>query len=293
MKKYHFVYITRRINSPYYYYGVHSTDNLEDGYIGSGYHLKNAVNKYGKENFSREILKFFDSHEEALKYENKIITKEILNDKYCYNIQPGGKGTKEEHLLSTKEKMSIKAKGRKLSREQINKIVETRKRNIEEKGYFHSDESRRKIGNASKGNKYLLGHKASKETRKKMSESHKERFKKDPELKQRISSSLKEFYKENQKIISNDSKKRMSESQKGRFKNPEERRRVSELTKKGMKNSDKWKEYKESFKNKERESPMKGKKNPNFGKSMKYAMHIRWHVRRNIINKECEYCVSK
>lgn len=121
MRKYHFVYITRRIGTPYYYYGVHSTDNLDDGYIGSGYHFLNAVNKYGKENFSREIIKFFDSHEEALKYENKIITKEVLNDRYCYNIQHGGKGSKEEHSLSTKEKISKANKGRKMSPESMNK----------------------------------------------------------------------------------------------------------------------------------------------------------------------------
>ena len=30
------------------YIGVHCTDNLEDGYFGSGVYLKNAVNKYGR-----------------------------------------------------------------------------------------------------------------------------------------------------------------------------------------------------------------------------------------------------
>jgi predicted GIY-YIG superfamily endonuclease len=34
-KKYHFVYITRHKNGKYYV-GRHSTDDLNDGYIGSG-----------------------------------------------------------------------------------------------------------------------------------------------------------------------------------------------------------------------------------------------------------------
>lgn len=35
-KKYHYFYkITNTINNKYYY-GVHSTDNLNDGYMGSG-----------------------------------------------------------------------------------------------------------------------------------------------------------------------------------------------------------------------------------------------------------------
>ena len=40
-----------------------------------------------------------------------------------------------------------------------------------------------------------------------------------------------------------------------------------------MQNSVKWRTYVESLKNKQIESPMKGKSNPNLSKSMKYAMH--------------------
>ena len=67
MKLYHFVYITVRLDTPYYYIGVHSTDNLLDGYLGSGYHILNAIKKYGKDSFARLELKFFNSHEEDFK----------------------------------------------------------------------------------------------------------------------------------------------------------------------------------------------------------------------------------
>jgi len=33
-KKYHFIYKTTNLLNGKYYYGMHSTDNLEDGYVG-------------------------------------------------------------------------------------------------------------------------------------------------------------------------------------------------------------------------------------------------------------------
>ena len=45
---YHYFYkITNKLNN-HYYYGIHSTDNLNDGYMGSGRKLRRAINKYKK-----------------------------------------------------------------------------------------------------------------------------------------------------------------------------------------------------------------------------------------------------
>ena len=89
-KKYHYFYkITNLINN-HFYYGIHSTNNLEDGYMGSGARLHRAYDKYGIENFEKEILKFFDSREECSNYEIEMVTEELIHDNNCYNIVGGG-----------------------------------------------------------------------------------------------------------------------------------------------------------------------------------------------------------
>lgn len=102
-KKYHYFYkITNNLNG-HFYYGVHNTDNLNDGYMGSGKRLHYAYNKYGIENFSKEILKFFNTHKDAFEYEAEFITEELKNDKNCYNIQGGGDSWNTVGLVPVKD----------------------------------------------------------------------------------------------------------------------------------------------------------------------------------------------
>ena len=54
--KYHIIYKTTNLINGKIYVGMHSTDNLNDGYLGSGWILKQAIKKYGKENFKGEVL---------------------------------------------------------------------------------------------------------------------------------------------------------------------------------------------------------------------------------------------
>lgn len=76
-----------------FYYGVHSTENINDGYLGSGNLIIKAVKKYGSSNFKKEILKYFSSVEEMYLYEKMIVNKELVKDKNCYNIIEGGIGS--------------------------------------------------------------------------------------------------------------------------------------------------------------------------------------------------------
>lgn len=89
-KKYNYFYqIKNKLNGKFYY-GIHSTDDLDDGYMGSGARLRMCYKINGIENFEKEILKFFNTREEASKYEAEIVTEELVNDKNCYNIRTGG-----------------------------------------------------------------------------------------------------------------------------------------------------------------------------------------------------------
>lgn len=89
--KYHFIYkITNKINNKFYI-GAHSTNNIEDGYMGSGKMINKAIDKYGLENFKKDILEYCDDQESLFKRESEIVTKELVKDKQCYNIQVGGR----------------------------------------------------------------------------------------------------------------------------------------------------------------------------------------------------------
>lgn len=87
--------ITNNINNKYYY-GVHCTDDLDDGYMGSGKLLKVAFKKYGAENFTKVILEFFDTAAEAYEREAELVTMKEVNDPMCYNIKRGGEGGREK-----------------------------------------------------------------------------------------------------------------------------------------------------------------------------------------------------
>lgn len=91
-KRYYYLYrITNLINQKIYV-GCHATDNLDDGYMGSGKSIKYAYNKYGYDNFKKEILSFHNSYEEMLLAESQIVNPEFLDRPDVYNLALGGKG---------------------------------------------------------------------------------------------------------------------------------------------------------------------------------------------------------
>ena len=101
-KKYHYVYRIRNIRNKMQYVGVHSTDNLDDGYMGSGTYLKNARKKYGLDSFVKEIIKTFDNRDEALAYESQIVNEDFVRRKSVYNLVLGGGQPKMRNLTLSK-----------------------------------------------------------------------------------------------------------------------------------------------------------------------------------------------
>jgi len=83
--------IINNINNKFYI-GVHKTDNIHDDYYGSGHSIKAAIEKYDKENFTKEILHVFTNAKKAFKKEKEIVNSILLEDKNCYNIKEGGHG---------------------------------------------------------------------------------------------------------------------------------------------------------------------------------------------------------
>lgn len=169
-KKYHFIYKTTNLLSGKYYIGMHSTDNLDDGYLGSGYRLRLAIKKHGKENFKREILEFFENRKLLAEREAEIVNLELLAKKDCMNMKVGGIGglSSEEHLNSFiktgKERFLWLLKNDDAFRESFSKkctennnkaIAEGRHIPISEKyswvGKTHSEETKRKMSEAKKG----------------------------------------------------------------------------------------------------------------------------------------------
>jgi hypothetical protein len=67
---------------------MHKTKNLDDGYMGSGKLIKQAIKKYGFENFKKEILFIFDNKSDMISKEREI----ILVSERTYNLSPGGEG---------------------------------------------------------------------------------------------------------------------------------------------------------------------------------------------------------
>lgn len=91
-KKHYLVYKTTNLVNGKIYIGKHETNNLDDGYLGSGKLLKRAIEKYGEENFKREILFECSSVEEMNAKEAELVNEDFLKRDDVYNLKEGGEG---------------------------------------------------------------------------------------------------------------------------------------------------------------------------------------------------------
>lgn len=89
---FYIIYKTTCLINSKIYIGYHSTNNLDDGYLGSGTHLKKAIKKYGVINFKREIIHLFNSKKEALNKEAEIVNEDFIKRDDTFNIKCGGEG---------------------------------------------------------------------------------------------------------------------------------------------------------------------------------------------------------
>ena len=77
-KKHYLVYKTTCLVNGKIYIGQHQTYNPNDNYLGSGRDLKDDIQKFGRENFKREILFDFDTQKEMDDKEKELVTEEFI-----------------------------------------------------------------------------------------------------------------------------------------------------------------------------------------------------------------------
>jgi len=103
-KKHYLVYkITNNINGKIYI-GIHVTNNINDGYMGSGTYLKNSQKKYGRGNFTKEIICDYDSFEEMNNKEIELVNEEFIKRDDNYNMCVGGYDCFAVGRLTAKDK---------------------------------------------------------------------------------------------------------------------------------------------------------------------------------------------
>ena len=98
MKKFHYIYKVIHIDSKKEYIGIHSTNNLNDGYFANGVyyknnkwiklnhgeyngyqHIKNAMIKYGRDAFNREIIEYCKNRDELLLRERELVDENFIS----------------------------------------------------------------------------------------------------------------------------------------------------------------------------------------------------------------------
>lgn len=168
-KRFHFTYKTTNLINGRYYLGMHSTNRIDDGYLGSGKRLYYELNKYGRDNFKFQILELFDSREQLVQAEINIITEHDLKNPNCLNLKSGGSG-------------GFTDENRKKARQVTDKILEEKYgdnyRVVLSKQYQQSLTQEEKDGRSAYISKRLKevgfnhatrkGHKTSEETKKKI-----------------------------------------------------------------------------------------------------------------------------
>jgi hypothetical protein len=117
--RYYYLYKITDLQTNKIYIGVHETENVNDGYMGSGTVIRGLIKKHGVERFQKDIIEFFENRDAMYSREEELVTQDFCNESTNYNITPGGKGGS---ILLNRKPFSGP----------------------------HSDESKKKIGDSSK-----------------------------------------------------------------------------------------------------------------------------------------------
>lgn len=152
-----YIYKTTNLITNKFYIGKRQRATFDKYYYGSGKHFSKSLAKYGKENFSREVLEWCNSISELNERECYWIeTLDARNPDIGYNIAEGGQGCRESGKLNSLFCFVHNADG-------FIRVLKSEKAYYLENGYTPGK------GYGTNG---LLGKHRSDETRKKLSEAN-------------------------------------------------------------------------------------------------------------------------
>lgn len=207
---YGFIYITTNMVNGKRYLGQKRFDewNKWKTYLGSGRAFKNALKKYGKENFSRNIIYFCYSEEELNKVEYDLsVFLNVVDSDDWYNLEYGGSGCSGyHHTEETKRHLCEVLSGE----------------NHPWYGRHHSEETKEKISKSHKGKVFSEEHiQHIKENHAHLSGENHPNYGKHPSEETKVKMS------ESHKNPSDKTREKLRNAQIKRYENPEERKKQS------------------------------------------------------------------
>lgn len=129
------IYKTTNLINNKIYIGKDEKNN--PNYFGSGKLLKKAINKYGIDNFKKEIIETCENRE-ILNLREKFWIKELKSIENGYNMAEGGTGGKVQPIVWNKNKTYEELFG-----ENKAKLIKEKLSNSH-KGYIQSEETKKK-----------------------------------------------------------------------------------------------------------------------------------------------------
>ena len=109
---YGYIYKITNLLNKKVYIGQHASSVFDKNYWGGGKYIYLAIKKYGKQNFTREILTWASDLDELNTLEKYWIAKYRRDGFILYNLSDGGEGNPGyKHTAETKLKLSQSHKG--------------------------------------------------------------------------------------------------------------------------------------------------------------------------------------
>ena len=161
------VYLITNIENKKQYVGI-TKFSIEERFFQHtkrGFLLTEAIQKYGEQNFSIELVEEVESSERAYELEIFYIQKYNTKVPNGYNLTDGGDGifgweASEEYRQECSERVKLLHKEKKVGMY----------------GKKHTEETKKKMSASSKGNKNCLGRTLSEESKQKIREKHLGKF---------------------------------------------------------------------------------------------------------------------